>query len=102
MCGQDALVWDVPERGTVPSDVKMGLDWTGSGQENFFVVRLFIMITSGGERVIVGRDCNECVNNCTAGMWEIAINTERMRPIWHKTNKGTPWPTNYKSAVSSV
>jgi len=26
LCGQDALVWDVTERGTVLSDGKMGLD----------------------------------------------------------------------------
>ena len=32
LCGQDELVWDVPESGNVRSDVKMGLDLTGSGQ----------------------------------------------------------------------
>jgi len=26
LCGQDALVWDVPERGTVLSGGKIGLD----------------------------------------------------------------------------
>ena len=34
MCGQYALVWDVPEPVTVLSDGKMGLDWTGSRQGN--------------------------------------------------------------------
>jgi len=68
--GQDALLWDVPERGTVLSDGKMGLDWTGSGQGNIFVVCLFITRTSGKQRVIVGRECNVCVCvcNCTARM----------------------------------
>jgi len=72
--GQDALVWDVPAGGTMLSDDKMELDWTGSGEGNIIVVRLFItsMRTSGEERVIVGRECNDCVcvcvNNCTAGM----------------------------------
>ena len=69
--GQDALVWDVPARGTVLSDSQMGLDWTGWSVGNIFVVGLFIMRTSGGEHVIVGRECNECVDNCTAGMREI-------------------------------
>ena len=35
------------------------------------MVRLFVMRTSGGEHVILGRDCNECVKNCAAGMREI-------------------------------
>jgi hypothetical protein len=39
--------------GTMLSDNKMGLDWTGLGQGNMFVVRLFIMRTSGEERLIV-------------------------------------------------
>jgi hypothetical protein len=50
----------------------MWLDWAGSTQGNIFVVRLFIMGTSGGGHVIVGRDCNERVNICTVGMGEIA------------------------------
>jgi hypothetical protein len=29
------------------------------------------MGTSGGEHVIEGRECNESVNNCTAGIVEI-------------------------------
>jgi hypothetical protein len=36
-----------------------------------FIVDLFIMRTSGEEHVIVGKECNECVNNCMAGMREI-------------------------------
>jgi len=71
LCGQDALVWDVPAHGTVLSDSQLGLDWTGSREGNIFIVGLFIMRTSVGENVIVGRECNECVNNCTAGMREI-------------------------------
>jgi hypothetical protein len=48
-------------------------DWTELAQmeDNITLVGLFIMRNSGGELVIVGRDCNECVNNCTAGMREI-------------------------------
>jgi len=87
--GQDALVWDVPERGNVLSDDKMGLDWTGSGQGNIFVVRLFITRTSGQQRVIVGRECNECVWITVQQEWDKSqIHTQRMRPLWHMTSKG--------------
>ena len=35
------------------------------------MVRLFIMTNSEAENIILGRDCNECVDNCTDGMREI-------------------------------
>jgi hypothetical protein len=71
LCGQDALVWDVPALGIVLSDSQMGLDWTGSREGNISLVRLFIMRISGEEYIIVGRERNECVNNSTAAMREI-------------------------------
>ena len=43
-----------------------GLNWLKCGQHLY---SWFIHYENfGGEHVIVGRDCNECVNNCTAGM----------------------------------
>jgi hypothetical protein len=90
LCGQDALVWVVPARGTVLSDSQTGLDWTGSSQGNICIVGLFVKRTSGGEHVIVGRDCNECVNKCTAGMREITDKyrenvTNMARDQWRST-----------------
>jgi len=66
LCEQYGLIWDVLSDGT------MGQEGTGSREDSIILIRLFIMRSSGGECLIVGRDCNDCVNNCRAE-WEKSL-----------------------------
>jgi len=48
------------------------------------------MITSEAEYIIVGRDCNECVDNCTAGMRYVTDKcTENETRMSRDQQKGT-------------
>ena len=76
LCGQYALVCDVPARGAVLYCQMVQWDRKELAQ--------------GRSSCIVGRESNECVNNCTAEWEQSPINAQRIRAIWHKNNEGGP------------
>ena len=56
LCGQDALLWDFPDPGTVLSDGIMRLDWTGSGHCNSEECGQDALVWDGPEPVTVLSD----------------------------------------------